>query len=648
MNYIRLSKNYNDNLLLPKTEDIYNKIDNVSPWFTSMFEYNENHYEKWKNSKSLAGITDNKTKNLWWDFDSKDLELSKKDTLEVVKRLIKHGLNQNEIQVAFSGNKGFSIVVETDVDRTAKQVKSIAFDFALGLETFDKEMYDNQRIFRILFSRNEKSKLFKIPLTIKELETLSIDEIKQEAKSINQFNKNEVLNFYKKTNKDFTVKVVEEKKEKINTVTQEILDFKEKPSNWRNCKWSLLQGRFKNGERHNALMVLAATCRALKYDKNTAYYICKSAIDKQAALTSDDKFPKTDLYTRIVGNIYSDKWNGGQYSCKEDGWLREYCLSLGKNSCEHSRDRDETPIVMSEVDSSFTSFAKDIEHNTIKTGLREIDETLLLTTGMLFGVVGAPGSGKTTLALELAENSSKQGSLVVFASLDMHRNRLFEKLIHRVTNGNYSRKEIYEMYRNGKGEHLTKLVQERYSNVFIYDRSSPTVDDLREYILKVEDKTGKKVKVLLLDYFERVNSDKNEDTAASKDVGSKLQDLINDLNILGIILLQPNKMSLGGGPDKPILSYTAIKGSSFIYQSLRAIMSIWRPMYTPETKQDDHFIQMALLKNDLGELGTFNYGWRGKSGEIYELPDEGHDELERLLKEKENKGNEDKGLKGWG
>ena len=39
-----------------------------------------------------------------------------------------------------------------------------------------------------------------------------------------------------------------------------------------------------------------------------------------------------------------------------------------------------------------------------------------------------------------------------------------------------------------------------------------------------------------------------------------------------------------------------------------------------------------LLKNDLGELDRFEFGWHGKTGEIYELEDHEKDELKELMK----------------
>ena len=80
--------------------------------------------------------------------------------------------------------------------------------------------------------------------------------------------------------------------------------------------------------------------------------------------------------------------------------------------------------------------------NTIKTGIAELDKVLPLTIGMNLGIIGAASSGKTAMALKILKNTSEAGVVSVFASLDMRRNRLFEKLLYRVSG--LSREDLYD------------------------------------------------------------------------------------------------------------------------------------------------------------------------------------------------------------
>jgi len=619
------------------------KTDPNKDYYTSIYSYNDAHKKRVEETGSIAGIKDVTTNTLVFDFDSSDLELARQDVVTLGQRLMtEYDVNPDDIACYMSGNKGFHVVLPLDRDITPEQFKQATAILAKDLSTFDPVVSDPQRVIRLEYTKHPKSGLYKIPLHLAEIaEEMTIDQIKELAKTPREDYEHSASPV-KLSESLFKIK--EKKKETMAMPTADF-DPKSSPKGWKPYKWALAQGFFESGERHNALMVIAATCRGLGYDKTTTYHICKSAIEKQANRYGEDKFNKEELYKNIIeDSIFSDKWEGGQYSPATNPWLKKYCDRMGLDTT----DRDHVPVVqLEDIQEEFIDYVKNIDANTILTGIPELDEALPLTIGMNLGVIGAPSSGKTAMILKILENTSNAGVISVFASLDMRRNRLYEKLLYRLSGLN--RKELYEKIKKNEAGPIFQLVKDKYKNVYFYDRSCPTVEDIKQYIGKIEDQTGNKVKLLAVDYFERVNADKSDETAASKEVAGKLQDLVNDLNICLITLVQPNKFSLSGGPDTPILNYTSIKGSSYLYQAFRSIISIWRPFFTPELKDNDKFLQLAILKNDLGELDLFNFGWEGKRGEIWGLGEEGEEELERLLKIKENAKNKttDKGEDDW-
>jgi hypothetical protein len=637
MQYIRFSEDYTNNILIPDIESPFKYIKNINkPYFISMMKYTDKQYNEWLKTKSLAKMSGSLTDRIWADFDSKDVKTAFNDAKIFYNRLKQIGLNDEHIQISFSGNKGVGFIIDLEDQISLEDVKCIVMSLAKDLKTFDTSMYDHQRIFRLLFTRNEKTGFFKIPLTSEELLNYNLDSIVESSKDITNFNKEDVLSYYKRFKINDSIKTLFERKEKVeakvnNVILPELKECLENiPKGWKPYKWALACGFFESGERHNALMVIAATCRGLKYNKAQAYYFCKSALKAQAERYGEEEFSKEELYENIIEkSVYSDNWEGGQYSPQTNPWLNKYCQKMG---FEVKKEEEFKARRIHDIQDEFEHFVKHIDENTVLTGIKCLDQAMPITTGMNLGIVGAASSGKTALALEILKNTSKAGVVSVFASLDMHRNRLFEKLLYKTTG--LSRGDLYAKIQAGEIQNITKKIKEDYANVWFYDRSCPTVNDIREYIEEVEAETGKKVKLVMLDYFERVNSDKSEDTAASKDIAGQLQDLVNDFNVAMVTLVQPNKFSLGSGPDKPIKSYTAIKGSSFLYQSFRSIISIWRPFFTPETADKDKFLQMAILKNDLGELGMFNFAWSGKRGEIREVTEEEEAELEYLLEQK--------------
>jgi hypothetical protein len=634
--YINLRSGLNSKPhLIPESEALEKYVSSIDKdWYVSLFRYTEEHKKYVEETGSVSGIRDTLTNNLYFDFDSKsDLENARNDALVTANRLLEKGIPEDAIGCYFTGNKGFSLEVTINDYLTPDQFKSIVFNLAGDLDTFDRVVNDPNRIVRLANTKHQTSGLYKINLSPEELTTLPIDEIKKIAKSPRKIeNKSTVASLTPELN----ALLVKQQEKTIEKIAKELsfdtssVDMKVKPKYLDESRWLLANGFFRTGERNHAMLCLAATYKNVGYAEEHTMNLLRGVSELQASRTGEELFPDNEI-DLIINQVYSDNWKGGQFTTRDpNNWLSQYARKMGLNIVS-----DEGPMTLDGIESQFTHFVKNIEKNTIKTGIVSLDKLMPITVGSNIGVVAAAGAGKTALALKILKYNSKAGIPTVFASLDMHRNRLFEKVIYNVTG--LSRDEVYKMFREGRGTEITAKVKEEYGNVWFYDRSSATVKDVKEYITDVEQKTGEKVKMVMFDYFERINTDVSDDTAASKKIANEIQDLIVDLDLAAITLCQPNKFSLGGGPDTEIKSYTSIKGSSFLYQSFRGIISLSRPFYTPSTKHLDNYMIINILKNDLGELDRLKFGWVGKTGEIVELEDHEKDELDELMKMKEAK-----------
>lgn len=636
--FVRISETLNDfGYLIPREKydsTIVDGFESETDQYHSVYFYNEEHEKHFKQKGTVRGITDVITDKLVFDFDNEDnVEQARLDTIEAVSRIKNLGVKPEDIELYFSGLKGFSVIVKLDRFISPEEHSHVALNvIGKGLETIDPSVYNPSRLFRVPNTKHPVSKLYKVKLSHFQLEKLSVDKIKALATSTKPVTLSKPVSL-KPDLFALPKKIVEKEKKTYQ------MDNTSAPRHWKDYKWKLLNAvEVKAGERHNAMMVIGATCRGLGYNRDITESFLKTFDGKYAQATKQDERPEE--VERTLDQIFSDNWNGGQFSVEKNAWLRKYCERVGIEP-----EREELKVIqLHDIEDEFIDYVKNIDKNTILTGIQEIDEAVPLTIGMNLGLIGAPSSGKTALALKILKNTSDAGVISVFASLDMRRNRLFEKLLYRVSG--LSRKELYKAIQTDQSSEIFKKVKEEYKNVYFYDRSCPTVEDIRRYIKQVEDHSGQSVKLVMLDYFERVNADKSDDTAASKEVAGKLQDLVNDLNVCLITLVQPNKFSLSGGPDSPILSYTSIKGSSFIYQAFRSIISLWRPFFNPEWKDNDRFLEMAVLKNDLGEVGTFQFGWDGRRGEIWSITDEEKEELNSLLRQKNASKEKDSG-NGW-
>lgn len=640
MQYIRFSENYNNNILIPSVESPFKYIKNPEkPYFISMMKYSDKQYTEWIKTKTLSKMSGSTTDRLWADFDSKDLRTAFEDAKVFYSRLLSNGFTEENIQISFSGNKGVGFIVDLEDDITLEDVTSIATTLAKDLNTFDTSMYDNQRIFRLPFTKNEKSGLYKIPLTQDELNNYNLDEIVEASRNISQFNRDEVLSYYKRAKLNpslLALKVKEIKQEKKNKseATPDLKSALERiPRGWKDYKYALVQGFFDSGERHNALMVIAATCRGLGYDKNTAYYMCKSALKKQATRTGDEEFPKDELWDNIIErSVYSDSWEGGQYSPSTNPWLKKYCERMGFDV--HQKDEDDKPsVALEEITSDYFRFAEGFEKNILKTGIEGVDNNVILSTSTLNGLLGNPGSGKTSMALNYLKYTSKNNIPSMFFSLDMGKHLVYSKLVQKETKLDF--KQTLTLYKDNpeKANRVAEKLREDYKNVGFNFKSGLTVADVKDAIREQEAQTGRKLKLVIIDYLECLAGPLSDPTANAGMIANQLKDVANETETCILLLLQTQKHSTPDVSD-PLLSLKGVKGSSLIEQSCSTILTLWREGYSPKYVDDDKYISFAVVKNRFGNLWTDDFSWDGVTGNIRSLAEEERSELKAFRKRK--------------
>jgi len=609
--YLRLTRSVNDKGFLIKAEDLDKHLDYTKEMYSSAYYYNEDHLKYFNSNKSVKGITDTFTDNLWFDLDSaEDPEKAQDDAILLVDRLIDSGIKQKDIQIFFSGNKGFHVFVQTKRILTPKQVESICINkFGKGLRTLDLSVYDSNQIIRLPGTVHPKTKLHKIPIAYHELHETPFEDLKKKAVSLE--NITEDFNDYQPVELPDEYFVMPEEPKVI--IKPKSVDISNRPPHWKDYKWALVQGMFEKGERHSAMMVIAASCRGLGYDEDTTRAICLTADAKHCVNTQDR--PMEDLEDTVMYSVFSDDWNGGQYSYKNNPWLRKYCERMGY---QVNLASDEDTIEITDAFSLFKDYAFNIDKNTIKTGIPALDKKLRLTIGMSVGLVAAPGVGKTSLALQMLNTMSKTNEQCVFFSYDMFHALVFQKLIQK--HFLMQPEDIFQLFKEGNKEfekEVLDVLKKEYANVEFCFKSGQTIDDMKRTIKATEEKSGKKVRFVVVDYNELVVTDVSDMTARSAQVAQALREIANSMNLCMMILVQPNKMA--GSPSDELLSYRAIKGSSSFEQSTSVIIGLSRPGYDPRRHEEDKFVTINCLKNRMGNLFSVDLHWDGLTGTVREM-----------------------------
>lgn len=392
--FVVLKKRVNGRPLIIPEHSVIDTVKNDldSEWYQSLFFYDEKHKTHVEETGTVKGITDVKTNKLFFDFDDKDNpNNAKADAQTLAKRLLNYGLNENSLQTFFSSNKGFHLQVETNSMFTPKEVATLCNKLAGDLTTFDKSLYDAAQIVRVPWTKNPKSGLYKIPVTLEQLNQ-DVVEIKKIAESTDnvtsEFEWTTATMPAKLLNEAREVPKVEPKKKKTEATLN--FDMSTKPRHWKDYKWALLNAvGVKENERHEALMRIAATCRSMGYDQDQTEALCLSFDEKFQKATG--KPPVEDLQNNILPTIFSENWNGGAYSYKNDIWLQTYCDKIGLKPEDAS---NEETITIDNAFDMFKDYACNIDDLTVKTGIDDLDKHLRMTIGMSVGIVAPPGAGK--------------------------------------------------------------------------------------------------------------------------------------------------------------------------------------------------------------------------------------------------------------
>lgn len=648
MYYNRFCTGLNDKGRLIGAELLRELLDaNPNPeddQYVSIFEYNDTHYKQFVDTGTVAGITDVTTPKLVFDFDCKDdLEKARKDAVEVIARLNLRAIKNKSISIYFSGSKGFTIEALTNLRINPVQLRQLCIkDFGNGLVTLDSSLYNASRILRLPRTKHQNSGLYKIALSYSDLQTLSIDEIKERAKDLSNSEN------FKKVPADlannFLPIITAEQKKPTQTVSQGFLDFTLKPKYLTNCRWSLQNGYFAEGSRDMAFLCLAATYKNQGFHLEHTYRLLKGVAELQATNYKCERFSDEELYNNVITQVYSPTWNGGQFTCREIGWLQTYCQALGHNACKHTST--DLTVKAKDVYKLFEDYAVKYEDNVLYTGITSLDEKSKLMVGTTNTIVGPPGVGKTSLMLQVLSHNSAQNIPAIFFSYDMFHSLMYMRMIQRETGLQQDR--IYDIFKHDKKKSLEiqALINQTYKNVEFCFKSGQTIDEITETIRVTQDKIGQKVKLIVIDYNELIITDHISDaTASSAYIAQKVRQIANEEEVCSLMLLQPSK--LYSRPNEIITSFNSAKGSSSLAQAQTLMLGCSRPGFDPVRPERDKFFNISCLKNRNGGLFNLDFKWDGLRGLISDLTYEESIELEaiRAENEEESEGNNNG---GWG
>lgn len=268
-------------------------------------------------------------------------------------------------------------------------------------------------------------------------------------------------------------------------------------------------------------------------------------------------------------------------------------------------------------------YYKNIENppkDPIKTGWKKFDRLVQMQAEDLVIVAGRPGMGKTAFILSKALNIAKSGGKGIFFSLEMSERQIINRIMSQMSRvrldllkdrNTYSQlpDEAYG-YLNIASAKLSEL-DEKLSFI----TGNFTVNKILE-ICKVEkEKNG--LDYIIIDYMQLLGSSvKGSRYEQITDISISLKKLAKELGIVVIALAQLSRDVEKRADRRP--QQSDLRDSGQIEQDASIIIGLYRDAYYNEATEDPELLEVNVLKNRDGELGTIHFNFIGKIQEVTE------------------------------
>lgn len=254
---------------------------------------------------------------LYLDLDIDNIEEDYNKLIRDLKILIhklvtEFHVEQNDIQIYFSGSKGFHLIISENIfgfepGRTLnKDLKKVAVYLKAYTLTkcIDTKIYDYKRLFRINNTINSKTGLYKVRISYDDLIDMSYNDLIEYASKPKDIEPDEYL-YNDKASESFAnliEKLNKRDREKINIqVAKEYIRKKELLP----CVKYILQNGSPNGQRNNSTIALANSLFQVGYNQDEVIEIITTWNETK----NEEPLPDREIRATIKSAYNNSKQN---------------------------------------------------------------------------------------------------------------------------------------------------------------------------------------------------------------------------------------------------------------------------------------------------------------------------------------------------
>ena len=259
-------------------------------------------------------------------------------------------------------------------------------------------------------------------------------------------------------------------------------------------------------------------------------------------------------------------------------------------------------------------FKNNSEITGLATGFTDLDK---LTTGLqksdLIIVAGRPSMGKTSLAMNLAENAAlDSNAAVAIFSMEMSGEQLIRRMLTSLGRIDAQRVRTGKLNDDDWSRLTSAINLLDKTRVYIDDTPGLTPSEIRSRCRRLAAQNDGKLGLVIIDYLQLMSmggSSENRATELSA-ITRALKGLAKEVNVPVIALSQLNRSLEQRNDKRPVMSDLRESGS--IEQDADLIMFIYRDeVYNDET-DDKGIAEIIVSKQRNGPIGTVKLTFLGQ------------------------------------
>jgi replicative DNA helicase len=249
----------------------------------------------------------------------------------------------------------------------------------------------------------------------------------------------------------------------------------------------------------------------------------------------------------------------------------------------------------------------------LSTGFTRLDEmTAGLQKGDLIVIAGRPSMGKTTFALNIAENAAfgPQKARVGVFSMEMSREQLAFRMVSSLGRVDQSRLRIGNVDDEEWARITMAIEMMKESNIHIDDTGALSPTEVRARARRLKREHG--LDLIVLDYLQLMQVPGMKENRATEisEISRSLKALAKELAVPVIALSQLNRSVEQRTDKKPVSS--DLRESGAIEQDADLIMMIYREEVYDKNTTRKGIADIIITKQRNGEIGEVQLTFLGK------------------------------------